>query len=205
MKINDIAAGRDYIKALAKRAVCSTESRSAAQPAATQSFYGGSFYGAEGEAWPHFEGRPLIPWCYLSVTSLPEVPYVLRESEAVAFYINDDLCLEACRAAEGSSLVVREYRRGTRLTLLERPPTLEKHPPYTLEWRIEDDFPSTSHFYEALSDEVYAHFCDERKNEGLANHSGIKLGGWPTLVQYGYESFDLETWLMQIDMTENYI
>ena len=205
MKVANIAEGRERIRQAAKSALISKDSKSEEQPVQNRSFYGGRFYGLPSESWPMFQGRPLLPWVFISRDSLPKVPDCLRELAALAFYIDPKLSTGDCVAEEGSQLVVRQYRNAEDLVLLARPGTLEGHSPYLLEWKEVDDFPSLSHFYSDFPEEVYRHFCDHDMAESLANHSGIKIGGWPTLVQRGYDTFDLDGFTLQIDMTENYM
>ncbi len=205
MKVTEITKGREHIRAVAKSALISKDSKCDDQPARNRSFYGGSFYGLPSESWPTFEGRPLVPWVFISRDSLPKVPDRLLDFAALAFYIDPELFTGDYVAKEGSQLVVREYRGIEDLVLLDRPEKLEGHPPYMLDWTERDDFPSLRHFYSDFSEEVYQHFCDHDEAEGLTNHSGIKIGGWPTLVQRDYDTFDLDQFMLQIDMTENYI
>ena len=204
-KTTEITEARERIRAAARSALISKDFESEDQPPRHRSFYGGSFYGLPDETWPRFEGRPLLPWVYISRASLPDVPDRFRDFAGLAFYIDDQLFTGDYVAKEGSQLVVREYRSVDELVLLARPETLEDHPAYLLEWTKADDFPSLSHFYSEFSEEVYQHFCDHDAAEGLANHSGIKIGGWPTLVQRNYDTFDLDELKLQIDATENFM
>ena len=47
--------------------------------------------------------------------------------------------------------------------------------------------------------------CDSVEQLGLDNHTGIKIGGWPSLVQREYDLLLTDSYVMQIDMTENYM
>lgn len=204
MKINTKEEAREKISSMAKLCLISTDNEASKQPAKDQSFYGGSFYGKGGENWPTYEDRALIPWLFLSKKDLPQ-SNIFQEIKALAFYIDEEFFDFDHIAEEGSQIVVRAYKNSDELMLLEKPYNFKGHPPYILNWSEVKDFPSMSHFYEAFTEEIYDYFCKNEEKENLTNQSGIKLGGWPTLVQREYGYMDLERHVLQIDMTENYM
>ena len=202
MKINTKEEARDKFSSMAKSCSVSTDKEAVEQPSKDQSFYGGSFYGKKGENWPTYGGRALIPWLFLSKKYLPQ-SNTFKEVKALAFYIDEQFFDCDHIAEEGSQIVVRVYKDSDELMLLEKPNNLEGHPPYILNWTDVKDYPSMSHFYEVFTEDIYDYFCEN--DENLTNHSGIKFGGWPTLVQREYDYMDLDQHVLQIDMTENYM
>ena len=130
---------------------------------------------------------------------------VFENVKALAFYIDEEFYDFDHIAEENSQIVVREYKESDGIVLLKKPGGLGGHPPYSLMWSQVKAYPSMSYFYEGFTEGIYDYFCENGEKEGLSNHGGIKIGGWPTLVQREYENMELDQHLLQIDMTENYM
>ena len=122
--------------------------------------------------------------------------------QAVCFFINDEIEGGETRSrTDGADFVAREYTLGVQLKPLQRPAGLEQHKFHRVVWRKTLDYPCISKYYGLFDDLVYSKLCDSKRRR-FANHSGIKIGGWPTSVQMSHypREFDL-----QIDMTKNYM
>lgn len=127
----------------------------------------------------------------------------LYNRKAVCFYVRQPFGgYEATSTFDGSDFVVREYALDDELVPLTRPAALRGHPYHHVTWKELRDFPSISKYCGLFDEAVYRALC-EVKDFTFENHSGIKIGGWPTPVQRDQEypgSHDL-----QIDMTENFM
>jgi hypothetical protein len=168
-------AGQCRIAALA------TAARSE-QGASAASSYGGSFYGRHGEPWPVNDGKPLIPWLQVASRELPFRNAPFDALELVTFWIDEDNWDAAFARQDNAPIVVREYASLDGLIQLPRPEGFSGHPHYSLTWAQIADYPCLSHFYRSFSDAVYGGMCDKVEELRLENHSGIKFGGWPSLV-----------------------
>ena len=66
MKINTKEEAVKKLRSLEKFCLSASDKEVSEQPSSNESFYGGPFYGKDGEKWPVYEGRALIPWLFLS-------------------------------------------------------------------------------------------------------------------------------------------
>lgn len=128
-------------------------------------------------------------------------PFYRRQ--AICFYIDESFSgAEASSTQDANGFVVREYQLGEQLEPLRRPVELERHHFHRVTWNKIQDYPSISKYYGLFEESVYSALCDDERLEFI-NHSGIKIGGWPTPIQSDQRypnEFDL-----QIDMTDNYV
>jgi len=169
------------------------------------SCYGGVFHGRAIDKWPTNNDRPLIPWLQIVARDLPTRLRPFDRFELVSFFIDPETWDDDFAKHDHHSIVVRAYESLDDLVPLDRPETLPGHPHYRLEWVTVDDFPCLSHFYEKFDNGVYDQICEDADKLSLDNKSGIKISGWPTLVQRDYDLLLTDSYLMQIDMTENYM
>lgn len=174
------------------------------QPARLTSGIGGAFWGRRGESWPTTQaGAPLMPWLLVRCDEVPRAGGPFHRRQAIAFYLDPGFRgFEASSSPDADAFVVRTYAPGERLVRLERPKALEGHPWIGIEWRPERDHPALGKYDELFAEDVNAEL-EARSDLPYANHSGIKIGGWPTPVQRSQQypgTFDL-----QIDITSNFM
>lgn len=173
------------------------------QPTELVSCIGGVFWGRRGERWPRAaDGTPLFPWLQIVCTEMKRLYGPFHQRKTVSFYLREEFLEEsASSTVDGSDFVVREYELTEELAPLDRPPELAGHPFHRVRWKSVRDYPSLSKYYSLFDGDVYQALCAIKKFK-YDNHSGIKIGGWPTPVQRDQQypgAYDL-----QIDMTENF-
>lgn len=204
MKIADAEVAKAIIAHEEVDCFLGKEGPASKQPTELVSCTGGVFWGKPGEQWPSStNGKPLIPWLQIVCTEMKGLYGPFYRRQAVCFFIDEEFsAADAVSEQDGSNFVVREYPLGDKLAPLHRPAGLERHSFHRVSWQKTADYPSISKYYGLLEDSVYSDLCDDKQLNYL-NHSGIKIGGWPTPVQSRQRypgEFDL-----QIDITENYM
>jgi len=203
-KVTSLELAMSVIAHEAVSCFCGKEQQSSVQPSRLTSCTGGIFWGKRGEKWPSStDDQPLIPWLQVVCTEVDGLSGPLYNRKAVCFYVRQPFGgYEATSTFDGSDFVVREYALDDELVPLTRPAALRGHPYHHVTWKELRDFPSISKYCGLFDEAVYRALC-EVKDFTFENHSGIKIGGWPTPVQRDQEypgSHDL-----QIDMTENFM
>lgn len=142
---------------------------------------GGSWFGRvdlalPGEAWPTTGGLPMLPLCQINLAELPYRPPRLEDLAMIAVFVGpvelpDD-------TPNGDAWCLRAYPELSRLVPLAAP---ARSPIRAFPMRpeaIEDDFPA----WDDLPGDV-GEMDDEGYEDRFPNQDGLKLGGWPTLVQ----------------------
>jgi hypothetical protein len=204
MKIVDIEVAKAVIAHEAVDCFLAKEEPVSKQPTNLVSCTGGVFWGRPGEEWPRSTSdKPLIPWLQIVCTEMKGLYGPFYRREAVCFFIDEEFSHgEAVSKLDEADFVVREYLLDEKLAPLRCPPGLERHKFHKVVWQKTSDYPAISKYHGLFDDSVYSALCDDKRLK-FVNHSGIKIGGWPTPVQTGQRypgEFDL-----QIDMTENYM
>ncbi len=203
-KIATIDDAKAAIAEQRRTAAVATAMRADQVASEVKSCYGGTFHGRHEEQWPVNDGKPLIPWLQILSRDLPFRSPPFDTLELVTFWIDKDNWDAAFANHDNSPIVIREYASLDGLIRLSRPGQLSGHPHYSLTWAQVADYPCLSHFYRSFPDDVYTLMCDKVEEFGLENRDGIKIGGWPILVQRDLHLLLRESYVMQIDMTENY-
>ena len=151
-----------------------------------QSCTGGIFWGRPGEDWPvNDEGTPLIAW--LQVVSHDfgthwVGPYAHLQS--LCLYIEPPLGLQGEYVAghDRCGFVVREYERDAVLQPLFPPRRDDVAPSRRLSWERRRDYPHAGKYWDIMTLEMLA-ILRKRTDEQDLHYAGIKLGGWPTVIQ----------------------
>jgi hypothetical protein len=138
---------------------------------------------AEHESWPHKDSVPLLPILSIHTPELPFVPSFLQGFDYWAFFIEPETCEQV---VEDGSLVVRKYESVARLQQLPPPLSIEPQP-LRLRFHEVIDYPCDEAIENVWSDQpdliqAYKSRADELR-EKFPCHSGIKLGGYPLLIQ----------------------
>ncbi|MCU4156585.1 DUF1963 domain-containing protein [Carboxylicivirga sp. A043] len=153
------------------------------------SMTGGVFWGKNDEAWPLFNSKPLIPILSILTSELPfRTPHFDNIELINVFAYEEGAPIDE---KEGS-VVIRTYTDLKELKPLEMPDELMK-PCFKLNWRKVVDYPNGYQLELNLDEGEYRKYLDNNSYlmDEFPNHHGIKIGGWPYLVQ--------ETYFLQMD------
>lgn len=132
---------------------------------------------AAGEAWPEMEARPMHALCQINLTNLPFRPPRLEDIELLAVFIGpDELPMDA---PNGRNWCIRAYPRLADLVPLAHQDTGSVIKPFPMRPHVvEEDFPCWEDVPIELPEAITDNYHDL-----FENISGLKLGGWPTLIQ----------------------
>lgn len=168
-----------------------------------QSGFGGAFYGLPNEVWPSLNNTPLISLLQINTKELPFTIPPLDKFELITFYVHPEIWCEGY-ANENQKIIVRVYSSLSSLKKLDMPSNLNNKIFQAIEWQAIEDYPCVSHFYNIFESKIYddiSNYIDKLK---IDNASGIKIGGWPTLIQRDYDQIS-DCHLLQIDNNDNYM
>jgi hypothetical protein len=148
----------------------------------TLSRIGGGFLGSPGELAPRLNGALLFPLLSVHVPELAFVPTFLAGFEYWTFFIKADAWEQT---VEDGSLVVRRYPRAKGLEPLGELSDEDTWPVWDLTFTEVRDHPSR-----LTLDSVIAERGERATEEEIRSvlreyrcHGGVKLGGYPLLVQ----------------------
>ncbi len=166
---------------------------------------GGIPLGISGEKWPEKDGEPLFPILTIATKELPFVPEFLSEYEYWAIFLQLD---DFNQITKDGSLVVRKYSTLKGLEPIK--PTYKNENKYIeLRFKEVQDYPSYSAVFRALEEdnELKSRFNPDwpDKLDEYECHSGIKIGGYPLLIQGTVFLENLNPdFQIQIDSTDLY-
>jgi hypothetical protein len=165
------------------------------------SMTGGIFWGQKDESWPIFDSKPMIPILSILISELPFKIAQFNNIELITIFVDEE---GAPIDEEEGSLVIRTYSDTEGLVPLEKPADLNKTC-FRLEWDKALDFPNEYQLEQSLSSNEYELYLDPNSKlmDKYPNHSGIKIGGWPYLIQDVYFlKFDFPEYVFQFDSNE---
>ena len=138
------------------------------------SYFGAVKVGLPEEDWPQYGGRPMLGILQLNLEDLVYRPPGTEDIRLLTLFVDS----ESCPESEGSWLV-RTYKILSKLKALDAP-NLEAEirqvslgPPALIE-----DYPCFEDLEEDMEDELWDAFSEQHPTA-----RGVKLGGWPSLVQ----------------------
>jgi uncharacterized protein YwqG len=142
-----------------------------------ESWFGRVSLCAPGEGWPQSGGEPMHALCQIDLCALPFRPPRLNDIELITVFIGpkklptdvpngENWCLRAYRKAE-ALCPLEQCSTGSRIKSLPMRPKI-----------VEADYPCREEVPIELPEEVGEDYCDL-----FPNVNGLKLGGWPSLVQ----------------------
>ncbi len=142
------------------------------------SWFGKVNLGLPHEEWPEYAGERMLALCQINLSHLPFRPPYLAELAMITVFIGPkELPVDQ---ANGDNWCLRAYDDLSVLRPLKQPVERSPIKSFPLKARIvEADFPCLDDVSEAgldIGDE-------EEYQERCPNASGIKLGGWPSLIQ----------------------
>lgn len=135
-----------------------------------------------GEGWPESQDGPMHALCQINLTELPFRPPPFKGLELVTVFIGpEELPIDA---PNGVNWALRAYPRLSKLVPLEQVETDSAIKRQPLRPRIvEQDYPCYDDAVEKLPEELFEDFDYDEFEELFPNAEGLKLGGWPTLIQ----------------------
>jgi uncharacterized protein YwqG len=139
----------------------------------------GSFFGVvkaslPDERWPEYQGNPMLGILQLNLEDLVYRPPGTEDIRLLTLFVDS----ESYPEREGSWLL-RTYRSLSKLKCLESPNRelevrqVSLGPPALIE-----DYPCFEELAEDIEDELWDTFSEQHPTA-----RGVKLGGWPSLVQ----------------------
>jgi hypothetical protein len=131
----------------------------------------GSLSQARDESWPLKGGRPLVNVLNIRTAELPAIPTFLGGSAYWSFFLEPQAFEQV---VSDGSLVVRRYESTAALRPL--PPPSSQASPLRLRFRAVTDYPSGFALAKCLPETT---ILEDR----FPCHAGIKLGGYPHMIQ----------------------
>lgn len=140
------------------------------------SWLGKVLLSAKEEEWPSINGEFMSPLCQLNLSDLPYKPDFLKDIKFITVFIHENKIFDEDNS---ESYLIRTYNDINELIPLKQvshPSTIK---PFQLEPYLEkNDCPSWENCPISIPEE----FEDEYETL-FKNEQGIKIGGWPTLIQ----------------------
>jgi len=144
---------------------------------ARTSWFGRVNFAAEGEDWPTTNGAPMHALCQINLTEMPFRPPRLDDLEFITVFIGPSQL--PTDNVNGTNWCLRAYPKLDALVPLAPRETgthIKAHP---MRPRVvEEDYPCHEDVSVELDDDV-----EDSYFEHFATADGLKLGGWPTLIQ----------------------
>jgi uncharacterized protein YwqG len=141
------------------------------------SWFGRVNVSAPGEAWPETDGEPMHALCQINLSEMPFRPPRLDDLEMITVFINSNKL--PGRDPNGRNWCLRAYRDLSSLVPLAQQATDSAIKPFPMRPRVEaEDFPCWDDVAHEVPEEIGDRYFDL-----FENVPGLKLGGWPTLIQ----------------------
>jgi uncharacterized protein YwqG len=141
------------------------------------SWFGQVKLAARGETWPLSAGKPMHALCQINIEQLPFRPAGLDDIALIGVFIGPD-DLPNC-SPNGSNWCLRAYPTIETLVPLSQGDSSSPIKALPMRSRvIEEDYPMWEDVSIELPDEIADDYYDH-----FENVSGLKIGGWPTLIQ----------------------
>ncbi len=143
----------------------------------SSSWFGRVLLGAKGDEWPISNGKPMLPLAQINLEKLPFKPTGLENLSFLSIFIDSENL--PISTPNGLGWKVFSYKSQALLTPLTQPITTSNIRPFPMKAKIiEEDFPCWEDVEIELPDDVHENYYDL-----FENANGIKLGGWPSLIQ----------------------
>ena len=148
------------------------------------SMTGGNFWGQKDEIWPIFDSKPMIPIISILTSELPFKSTHFNNIELINVFAYEE---GAPIDEQEGSVVIRTYSDIKGLVPLDKPKDLTK-PCFRIKWKKAIDYPNGYQLEQSLDKEEYQRYLDNNSKlmDIYPNHHGVKVGGWPYLIQETY-------------------
>jgi len=132
----------------------------------------------DGENWPISNGQPMIPLCQINLTNLPYKPENLKDIEFITIFI-DSKKIPFEDEPNGDKWCLRAYKNINELMSVSQPDIDSPIKPFQLKAKlVENDYPCREDCPIKIPEEYKEDYYDLFETK-----PGIKLGGWPKLIQ----------------------
>ena len=152
-----------------------------------------------GETWPEWNSKPMMPVCQLDLTQLELVPANLDDIALLTLFVAENDLPDGDQ--NGYRWLLRAYQDIDGLIPLTPPDAEFPIKPVALvPEEPADDFPCWEDVAVDVPEEL-----DEEYYDLFENLDGIKIGGWPTLIQgeiYWPQPEAQPQYVLQIDSLE---
>ncbi len=141
------------------------------------SWFGRITWSSPSESWPITDGRPLHPLAQINLTELPYRPPRLDDIAFLTIFIDPEHLPND--EPNGTKWCLRAYRNLDDLVPLVEPKLVSRIRSFQMKPKIiEADYPTHDDIPVELPAELKDSYYDR-----FSNTDGLKLGGWPTLIQ----------------------
>jgi hypothetical protein len=138
------------------------------------------------EAWPTYDSRPMASLAQVNLTEALFKPPALAGSALIACWIAEEggIPVSPDDRPNGDGWAVRAYGALDELRLVDGQ-VLEGVRPRQLDWDLVEDYPDWEDLVEAVDLDRLERLLEGREAADVIGSatSGMKLGGWPTLIQ----------------------
>ena len=142
-----------------------------------ESWFGKVNVCSPGEVWPSMDGAPMRALCQINLANLPFRLSGLTDIEFIALFIGPKEL--PSNAPNGQNWCLRTYQSLSALVPIGQPDLKSMVKAFPMRPRVvEEDFPCREDLPFDIPESVQDNYEDL-----FSNVSGLKLGGWPTLIQ----------------------
>lgn len=140
------------------------------------SWFGKVLLSKEGEKWPDYEGDLMTPLCQLNLSNLPYKLEVLKDINFITVFVDEE---KIFNEDDNRAYLIRAYQNIEELVPLEQAEYSTAIKAFQLEpYLSENDCPCWDDCPISIPEEF-----EDNYEGSFENRSGIKIGGWPSLVQ----------------------
>lgn len=148
------------------------------------SWFGGCFVALPDETWPANENGPMIPLLQVRTDELPHLSHALSDVALFNVFV-DRKELPGNGARSGEGWVLRSYRKLKGLAPVTAPKdsTLRSFP---IRWTLaKGEGPTWADAWGLHDLEEFNELddCEELFEDRYQQHTGTKIGGWPSFIQ----------------------
>ncbi len=144
---------------------------------ADASWFGRVNLAREGEVWPKSGDSPMQSLCQINLTEMPFRPPRLDDIEFITLFVGPDELPD--NTPSGTNWCLRTYSSLDELVPLQQKETGSHIKQFPMRPRVvEEDYPNWEDVEIELDKDVEDNYYDY-----FTNVDGLKLGGWPTLIQ----------------------
>ncbi|MEZ4827533.1 MAG: DUF1963 domain-containing protein [Bacteroidia bacterium] len=163
---------------LSRKAVIMHMRQNAMDHPETGSWFGNVTCSLPSETWPEMNGKPMFALCQINVLELPYCPPLLEDMAMITLFVAPQIGTNYLYP-NGNQWLLRAYHSLDDLIPLAPVPTASEIPAVALAATPpRDDFPCWEDVNIDLPLNIAEHYYDH-----FSTSDGIKLGGWPNLVQ----------------------
>lgn len=143
----------------------------------TKSWFGKILVCKDGEQWPENNGEEMIPICQINLKELSDLPGNINDLDFLTLFVGPQNLPD--NDPNGVNWLIRTYESIEELILINQPNVQFPIKPFQMKSeKVETDFPCWEDCPIEIPEEMEDGYYDL-----FPNVEGIKIGGWPSLVQ----------------------